>query len=295
MGLTLEQRATEVPQEIRKLTGLQSLYLGDSNLERLPSWLNELPNLKEIDISSARVTELPSFLPNIRWGVDAQQILSFGNRLDSRKIFSIAIDTETSQEAIQHVFDLGRRGALELSLFRVATGINHPAGPEQWKEKWPFFDIIDSQLDEFLETCQKLRELILFGCPIGRIPEPIRRMRDLTSIMLVGVRPAAIPDWLFEALELTVINLGFNSLSVLPDSIGEARYLEHLGLGTNQFKRVPAGVWKLAALETLDLQPMPHRGDPCRRTAPGASIQPDAWPCSEGTAGASPRDRGAGA
>jgi GTPase SAR1 family protein len=125
------------------------------------------------------------------------------------------------------------------------------------KRKWPFFDIINSQLDEFLEAQQELRHLVLFGCPIGRIPEPIRRMRALTRIMLTGVWPAAIPDWLFEAPELMSVNLGFNDLSALSDTIGGARHLEYLGLEHNQFRRIPAGVWKLAALKELNLQGCP--------------------------------------
>jgi len=205
-ALSLEKygsdQLTEVPQEIRELTGLRVLYLGNSDFERLPSWLDELPNLEEIDISRAQITAPPSFLPNVRWGVDAQQILSFGNQLDPSKISAISIGSGASQQAIHHVFDLGRSGALELSAFSVSTGIPRDYGPEQLKGQWPFLDIIDSQLDEFLEARQELRALVLFGCPISRIPEPIRRLRALTSMMLAGLWPVAVPDWLFEAPEL---------------------------------------------------------------------------------------------
>jgi Leucine-rich repeat (LRR) protein len=117
---------TEVQQEIRKLTGLRSLALSGSRLagdiiKSLPPWLDELPNLEEIRISYARITEFPTFLPHVRWSVDAQQILIFGSRLDLSKIFAISIDEHAPQKAIQHIFDLGRSGALELAKFSVTT------------------------------------------------------------------------------------------------------------------------------------------------------------------------------
>jgi Leucine-rich repeat (LRR) protein/GTPase SAR1 family protein len=251
-------KLTEVPQEIRELTSLRSLDLGKTSIERLPSWLNELPNLEEIDISRAQITALPSFLPNVRWGIDAEQIPNFGNLLDPNKIFAILITHEASQQAVQRIFDLSRSGALELSRFSVSTdGIGSTDTPEECRERWPFFNLIDAQLDEFLEAQQGLHELFLFGLPIGRIPEPIRRMRALTIVRLTAVWPVEIPDWLFKAPELTSMDLTVNNLSVLPDTISEARHLEYLGLGFNPFRRIPAGVWELAALKTLDLYSCP--------------------------------------
>jgi internalin A len=220
--------------------------------------LAELPNLKEVRIGGTQITEIPSSLPHVRWGVNAQQIVSFGNRLDPSKIFAISIDHDAPQLAIQHIFDLGRSGALRLSEFSVAGQISVGTGRRGPTQRmWSFFDIIESQLDEFLEAHPQLRRLVLHGIDIGRIPEPIRRMLALIEISLTGVSPAAIPDWLFKAPALTLMDLGFNNLSVLPDTIGEARCLKHLDLQFNKFRRIPSGVWELAALESLDLDGCP--------------------------------------
>jgi internalin A len=249
---------TEVPQAIRELTGLRSLSVIGAHIESLPSWLDELPDLEEIDIAYAGITKPPSFLSRVRWGVDAMQILSFGRQFDPSKIFAITLGHKASQQAIQHVFDLGRSGILELSEFSIEVdGIDLGATPEELKKQWAFFDVIESQLDEFLEASQQLRDLTIFGCPIGRIPEPIRGLRALEKVAMVAVWPAVIPDWLFEALELTSLDLGSNGLYDLPDSLGEARRLEHLRLDENQLRRIPSGVWRLTALESLDLQECP--------------------------------------
>src|SRR5690349_9137508 len=69
---------TAIPQEVRGLTGLRSLSLGNAEIGTLPHWLEELPNLESIDIRSAQVTAFSSFLPNIRWAVEANQIIRLG-------------------------------------------------------------------------------------------------------------------------------------------------------------------------------------------------------------------------
>jgi internalin A len=172
-------------------------------------------------------------------------------------IFAISINVQTSQRAIKHIFDLGRNAALQLSEFSVSAGITLGAGPEAVKQQWQHFDIIDSQLDEFLEGCEELRRFNLFGFPIRRVPEPIRRMKALTEISLAGVWPAAIPGWLFEVPGLAWLRLAFNDLPELPHSLGGARRLQYLDLAHNRFRRVPDAVWKLAALESLDLDACP--------------------------------------
>ena len=246
-------RLDELQKEIKYLTGLRSLLLYEFDIASFPSWLEELPDLQEIDIRTCGATELPSFLPNVRWAVNVDQIISFGHALDPSRIIGVSIDAQSSEQAVNNLFDLSRDDALRLGKFHVSTGIYHPFKPEQLKGQWKFYDLIESQLDEFLETHRELRELILFGFPIGRIPEAIRQMQAITDIMLTGVLPTEIPDWLFEAPCLRSMTLSFNNLSALPDSLSKAQGLQYLNLSYNKFRRIPTGLWKLSALENLRL------------------------------------------
>jgi hypothetical protein len=197
-----EDKLTEIPQEVRELTGLRSLSLGDpsfnalmgssTSIRTLPPWLDELPNLESITIICADSITFSSPLPDVHWRVDAEQIPKFGDLLDPAKISTISIRPQMSRNAIQLVFDLGRSGALAISgLFIAASSVG---GRKEQEKVWPFFDTINSQLDEFLEANKELRELELYKCPIGRIPEPVRQLRALESIFMGGVWPAIIPD-----------------------------------------------------------------------------------------------------
>jgi hypothetical protein len=249
-------RLTEVPDEIRELEGLRTLVIGDNNIDRLPSWLVDLPHLEEIDTLAHPMAELPA-LPDIRWAVDAETVIRCGDTLDPAKVYAISIDDHTSSQAIGEIFDLGRRKALRLSKLLIGTFVTTETSREPAKARWPLFSFFDSQIDEFLESQHGLSLLSLLGCPLGRIPEPIRGLRALTDLTLSGVWPRTIPDWLFEAPALTYLDLGFNGLTDLPESIGRALSLRALELFYNPLTRIPAGIWRLEALETLELSGCP--------------------------------------
>jgi internalin A len=253
----LSKRLTKVPDEIRELEGLRTLVLGSNEIDQLPSWLADLPHLEKINMIDNPMMELP-VLPGIRWGVNAEMVIQCGDILDPAKIYAIFIDAGTSSQALQKVFDLGRNGTLRLAELSIRRQeIVGDESPEEGKARWPRLELIDSQIDEFLESQYNLALLDLFGCPLGRIPEPIRGFRALTDLGLGSVWPATIPSWIFEAPALTTLRLSGNGLTDLPESILRAINLRSLYLHSNPLTQVPIGVWGLEALETLNLQGCP--------------------------------------
>lgn len=250
-------KSIKIPHEIRGLAGLRSLSLGEGVVGKFPSWLNDLPSLQTIDISRATITTIPSYSQNFRWRVDAEQVLSFAHTLNPGQIFAILIHGRTSQQAIQHVFNLGRQHALDISEFSLRAPAIIRDDPKAQKRSWPFYDTINSGISEFLDAARELRKLEILGYPVDRIPDSIRQLRALEEIVMVGMWPAVIPDWLFEAPQLKSINLAINNIVDLPNTIGEARHLQYIGLEDNKLRGIPTGIWKLAALKTLNLRRCP--------------------------------------
>ena len=227
--------------------------VGDNVIDRLPSWLCDLPHLEQIEALDHPLAVVPA-LRNVRWGVDAETLIQCSGDLDPATVYAISIRSSTSSQAVREVFDLGRSGVFrlsELSIHRRQILIGEKR--ESAEAQWPLLDLIDSQIDEFLGSQPNLSSLSLFACPLGRIPETIRRLRVLTDLDLSGVWAPTIPDWLFEALALTSFGLGFDALSDLPESIGRALSLQDLRLLHYPLTRVPDAVWRLEALEALDL------------------------------------------
>jgi len=246
-----------VPREVRQLTGLRTLSIANTAISTLPSWLGELPDLEAIDLRYNKVAAPSPSLPNVRWGIEAEQVFKFGDSFDPGRIFSIGIRNTAPRDAVQRIFDLSRDGALKLSEFLLGSSIISFNDPAELKTKWPLFDLIDSQLDEFLGSNQELRKLDLYNYPIGRIPEVIRQLQDLETITMMGTLISAIPGWLFEAPKLTSLNLARNDLHDLPDDLAKAQHLKFIGLASNNFRVIPAGVWKLTELKAINLYECP--------------------------------------
>jgi len=257
LELQNQDELTEIPQQIRELTTLQSLGLGDCDIKTLPSWLGELPDLKEISVEYSRVVNFPSRLPSVSWGLSAQQMFIFRDQVSALDVSTIRISNDATQREVHHVFDISKRAALQISAFSISAAIEHPPNREQLKKKWSCFDAIDSQLDAFLERQAGLTTLTLFGIPIGRVPEPIRHLSSLNSLALTGIFPAGLPDWIFEIPELKYLELGFNALLSLPESLGNARNLRSLYLAYNEFTRIPSVIWNLDALESINFNYCP--------------------------------------
>jgi Leucine-rich repeat (LRR) protein len=249
--------AVEVPQQIRQLTTLQSLSIEGMRIAALPPWLADLPDLRFIDISSSTVSAIPGSLPNVDWGLDADQYHAFADQIDPGKIIELTIRQQSTGPALRQAFGLGKDG--ETGLSSLMIGGPMPAGqtPREIQRRWRCYALIDSKLDGFLARQQGLRELTIFGCPIGRIPAPIRQLQELTSITLGGIWPNAIPEWLFVKQGLTFLDLRYNDLSNLPGTLGDAMYLEYLYLDHNNFRHIPEAVWKLEGLKELGISNCP--------------------------------------
>src|SRR5690348_985183 len=100
LALPRPRTLSEVPPEIRALTRIQSLFLGGTDIESIPSWLSELPNLEEIGINGSPVQKIPH-LPNVGWGVDAHQLVILGDQLDVGKIRRMYIDPATPEQVLE--------------------------------------------------------------------------------------------------------------------------------------------------------------------------------------------------
>jgi len=253
----LDESLAEFPEEIRGLAGLRILIIGDNSILELPSWLGELPDLEEIDASHHPMAALPA-LSHIRWGVDAGMLIRYSDQLDLAKLNAICVRPDASSETVRRVFDLGRAKELRLSKLSIhRRSIPLSESHEEAEANWPYFDLIDSRIDEFLESQRTLSSLELFGFPLGRVPEPVCGLQNITNLDLTAIRPGTIPDWLFELPVLGTLILGFNDLIDLPNSVGKAQSLRILALYYNPLTHIPASVWRLTSLETLNIEGCP--------------------------------------
>lgn len=235
----------ELPAAVRQLTGLRTLRLGGSGLTALPGWLAELP-VETIDARGCPLQEMPP-MPWVRWALDAGKLYAFRRLIDPGRVYGAAIGPGDDAPAIAHLGRLIGERRLSLTELVVETPRGMPSAT------WANLAEVDRHLDELIAGLPRLRMFGIVDCPLGRVPEPIRRLRHLSNLRLSAVLPEEVPDWLFELPALVALDLSHNRLPRLPETLGRAQRLAELDLSYNPLREIPDEVWQLERLASLDL------------------------------------------
>ncbi|MDT3233387.1 leucine-rich repeat domain-containing protein [Pseudomonas sp. rhizo25] len=106
-----------------------------------------------------------------------------------------------------------------------------------------------------LRCFPKLQTLILSRCTLGKIPDAIAQMPNLTTLSLENCEITLTPadtDVLGNAPNLEFLSLRNNRLVVTPD-VSALNHLGALYLGNTQINEVPRGLFQLPELYTIDL------------------------------------------
>ncbi len=208
----------------------------------LPDWLGELPRLQTVDAGRCLVLRTPS-LPWVRWVVDADTLL-VQRQIDPGKVDGVSISAGTSADALHNVLRLIYDGRLAIT--KLTVDVRSAAGTEH-------LELVEKIIGE----SSALRRLDVSRHPLGRVPESIRGLRQLTDLSLTDLGLGSVPPWLFELPMLTRLDLRNNRLVELPSEIAHAVNLIHLRLAGNLFQQIPDGIWQLTALTLLDLRGCP--------------------------------------
>jgi internalin A len=91
--------------------------------------------------------------------------------------------------------------------------------------------------------------LDLSGLTLDRVPESLRKLRQIENIDLGNNRLREIPDWIGELTQLKGINLLRNRIDHLPPAIGNLHSLTVLWLGFNPMKTLPVELASLGLSE----------------------------------------------
>jgi Leucine-rich repeat (LRR) protein len=256
----------QVPEELRRLTGLRSLTLSGPSGGRtsssarptwvLPDWLDDLAALEKIDAREVRLANLPP-LPRVRWALDAEDLYRFAEIVDPARVYAVRVNAATSRGALGNLLNNAQASWLSLSEMDFSDAVRIPPHRPSLIQQWTRYEWIADNIEAILKTQPQLQSLNIAGCPIGNVPLSIKKLIKLTHLSLVAIFLPTVPDWLFELPSLESLSLELNELSDLPSAIGGARHLRQLSLGANRFTHIPAGVWNLQALKGLYIPDCP--------------------------------------
>ncbi|GAB2598123.1 hypothetical protein Aab01nite_73960 [Paractinoplanes abujensis] len=242
--------------QVRVLTS-DEIAMPDRQPIAIPDWLGELPHLTQVDARGYSPTSLPVELP-VRWGLDADSVLRFARGIDAASLEAVDISEDTSAAALHHLLAFAEGGELALSSLEVGQVVwGDRPDHEQQLSHWEHVPWLEANIDRLLAALPGLRKLSFFGCPLRRVPEPVRAMSGLTDLTLGGLWPESWPDWIFDLRSLRSLDLSFNRMTDLPTALSQARSLTSLNIQGNDFTRIPDVVWDLSSLIELIVRRCP--------------------------------------
>uniref|UniRef100_A0A8C4I1G3 Si:ch211-106h11.1 n=1 Tax=Dicentrarchus labrax TaxID=13489 RepID=A0A8C4I1G3_DICLA len=186
---------------LKRMVDLTELLLQDCQLERLPSALLGLTNLRTLDLQHNNLRTL-------------EELLSLAH--------------------------LRRLSCLRLAFNRVLA-LPASVGVLRGLELLDLSNNQLQSLPPALFTLRRLRRLLLAGNLLEELPAEVKSLQLLTELDLSGNRLERLPPGLFNScLELRILNVAHNSLSSLPRGIAALSQLCRLDLRSNSLEELPA-------------------------------------------------------
>jgi Leucine-rich repeat (LRR) protein len=233
-----DQKLTEFPADIAKLTNLMVLYLDSNEIKTIPSFIKDLKKLRFISMTDNQITELPPELFELS---DLRFIYLNNNKIEgiSSKIGdlfnlqNLTLHNNKIKEVPLEIGNLRDLRLLDLSMNQL--------------KKIP---------DEF-SRLGKMQRLSLAYNQLRKLPPHFHEMRELKTLYLSGNEFTKLDSNLFSLTTLEVLALDSNQLSTLPNSLGRTYSLQKLYLEKNKFDSIPAAIGSLYELITLNIEDNP--------------------------------------
>ncbi|KAK9535644.1 hypothetical protein VZT92_008014 [Zoarces viviparus] len=186
---------------LKRMVDLTELLLQDCRLERLPSALLALANLRTLDLQHNNLRTL-------------EELLSLAH--------------------------LRRLSCLRLAYNRVVA-LPASVGVLRGLEILDLSNNQLQSLPPALFTLRCLRRLLVAGNLLEVLPAEVKSLQLLTELDLSGNRVESLPPQLFSScLELHILNVARNSLNSLPRGIAALSLLCRLDLRSNSLEELPA-------------------------------------------------------
>ena len=222
-----EERLTQLPPEMGRLTNLTALDLSRNQIEVIPPEMGRLTNLTALDLSRNQIEVIP---PEIRYLTNLTKLSLYSNRIAiiPESIGSLTKLTELylySNQVSAIPESIGQLTNLT-ALFLAKNQIT--AIPESIGRLTNLASLFLSRnqitdIPESIGRLTNLTELFLAHNQITDIPAAVGQLTNLTELNLEQNRISDIPTALFALSSLTMLNLRNNLLPVSPEILGPSQ------------------------------------------------------------------------
>lgn len=239
---------------------LEFLNVSKNKLVELPPSINNLVNLKLLDISENEFTTFP----DISGLVKLENLSLAKTKLDKFPENLLKITTLRILDLSHNQFiDLPDDGTVLENLVVLNFSFNNLQKIPSWVfncTKLQSLNLTNTQLSKLEQSIKNLKNLKALNLSdnfLKELPEEICELDKLEDLNLDCNLLKKLPENIGKLKELIVLNLNsrdcfsFNKISILPDSFCELTKLEYLGLRSNSLTELPDNFGQLKKLRRL--------------------------------------------
>ena len=232
---------SELPESLGQLTLLESLILRDNILKVLPVSIQNLVQIKFLNLSGNELIDSPDSLGRIRKLPNLQILNLSDNQLrigpkwlgQLTQLISLNLSYDQLKILPESLGQLTQMQSLNLYGNQLTT------------------------LPESFTNLKLLSELQLSNNDLSEVPAQIRRLRSLSRLNLHENSIRLLPEWLEELKNLKTLTIDRNPIDNLPQAIGKLQNLEQLCLGYAgngiQIKELPEWFQSITQLKSLQV------------------------------------------
>ncbi|ORX86685.1 RNI-like protein [Anaeromyces robustus] len=252
-----------LPDSIENLKNLRILDLSYNRLKTLPKSIGNLKNLEKLNLSeNFDFSELPDSIGNLE---NLYTLIlkktnlrslpeSIGNLKNLEELnLSESYNFSELPDSIGNLENLHTLNFKKMNLRSLPESIGNLKNLEELNlsENRKF-----SELPDFIGNFENLHTLILKQMNLRSLPESIGNLKNLKELNLSdNFNFSELPDFIGNLGNLHTLNLKKMNLRSLPESIGNLKNLEELNLSESyNFSELPDSIGNLKNLYTLSLE-----------------------------------------
>ena len=246
-----------LPDVVQELSELRSLNLERNQLESLPNFFGNLSRLRVVDLDKNHLSELPECLSKltnlIKLNLNSNQLSEVPGFLCTLgNLTELNLGSNQFSEVPKCLGQLTKLTRLNLHSNQL-TGV--PASLSKltnltelylWGNQF-------SKVSECLSKLTNLTELNLSSNQLTEVPEFLGHLTSLNKLYFHNNQLSEVPDCLSRLTNLTELVLSSNQLSEIPEYLGSLTNLNGLSLHSNQLTEVPECLSHLTSLTKLSL------------------------------------------
>jgi internalin A len=228
-GLEIES----LPELIKGLTNLKTLYLNNNKLSGLPSVLSQLDSLEVLNVSSNLIETILGNLPgNLR-----------ALYLNNNKIKAVPENLRNNP-----------------SIEKLYITQNNLAEIPEWIDEMSGLVVLNLSgnqirfLPDSIGGLLKLKTLNISHNQIESLPDSFRNLAEIEAFYCYGNNFSIFPDIVGSLLSLKVLDFSANHIVNLSERIISLSELETLDLSSNKIESLPDSIGKLFKLKELYFQ-----------------------------------------